>query len=756
MQQHRGLCSTLLLAAFLSPCALAATPSPAPSVDERVEKLLQQMTIEEKVGQLTQYSGSGAVTGPVSFEGDARHANHRELLESGRIGSMLNVTGTNATRQYQEAALRSRLHIPLLFGLDVIHGYKMIFPIPLAEAASWDLEGIERSARIAATEAAAGGVHWTFAPMVDIARDPRWGRVMEGAGEDPWLGSRIAEARVRGFQGQGPGDLTAVMATAKHFAAYGAAIGGREYNSVDMSLRTLWEIYLPPFEAAARAGADSFMNSFNDLNGIPATGNAYLLTDILKGRWGFTGIVVSDWGSIGEMVPHGYARDLEQAAQEAITAGNDMDMESDAYRNHLAGLVAQGKVPLARVDDAVRRVLRKKFELGLFDDPYRFIDPARERAVLNDPSHRKAAREMADRSIVLLRNSPRVLPLDVKGRTVAFIGPLAKAGKENHGGWAVSLPDVDYERFVTTPFDALRARLPQGTRLLYARGCSIQGEDRSGFAEALEVARQADVILVSVGEDWSMSGEARARAHLGLPGVQEDLVKQIHALGKPMVVLIGAGRPLIFPWISENVPAILYTWWLGTEAGDAITDVLLGEVNPSGRLPITFPRSMGQIPLYYNHLNTGRPAPGDAAKDYTTGYIDEKNVPRYAFGFGLGYTTFEYSGLRLDRRELRGDGKVRASLEVANTGAVAGDEVVQLYLHQKVASVVRPVKELKGFRRVHLAPGERRRVEFEIGREELSFIDMALHRVTEPGDIEVLVGASSEDIRQRAEFALLD
>ena len=651
--------------------------------------------------------------------------------------------------------MQSRLKIPLLFGQDVIHGYKTTFPIPLAEAASWDIAAIQRSARIAATEAAASGVHWTFAPMVDIGRDPRWGRVMEGAGEDTYLASRIAFARVTGFQGAKLGDLDAVMATAKHFAAYGAAIGGRDYNAVDMSLRTLWETYLPPFKAALDAGAATFMNSFNDLNGVPATGSKYLQRDILKGQWGFTGFVVSDWGSIGEMVAHGYARDKRAAAQLAMAAGSDMDMESNAYREQMAALVQEGAVPLAQVDDAVGRVLRKKFEMGLFDDPYRFNNSEREKAALSNPAHRQAARDMAGKSIVLLKNDTGTLPIAKSAKTIAFIGPMVKLHKENQGAWSVGLADVDYSKHVISQWDGLQSQLGKDVRLLYAQGCDVEGSSREGFAQALDVARQADVVIVSVGEKWNTSGEAKSRSNIGLPGVQEDLVRALHATGKPLVVLINAGRPLVFNWIADSVPTILYTWWLGAEAGNAIADVLLGAVNPSGKLPMTFPRSVGQIPIYYNHPNTGRPAPDAPTTGFTTGYIDLESTPRFPFGFGLSYTTFVYSDLTLDRRTLRGDDPLRIAMTLSNTGKLAGQEVVQLYLRDRVASVVRPVRELKDFQKVILAPGESKTLHFVIDREKLSFFDEQLRWVAEPGEFDLMLGTSSADIRLRSEFELL-
>lgn len=743
--KRAGHCAAALLLLTL---ALGAK---ADALQDKVERLLQQMTVEEKIGQLTQYSGDWRATGPVTFKG-----NHEEGIRGGQIGAMLNVLGANSTRAYQQIAMQSRLKIPLLFGQDVIHGYKTTFPIPLAEAASFDLEAIERSARIAATEAAASGVHWTFAPMVDIARDPRWGRVMEGAGEDSWLGSKIAYARVKGFQGRQLGDTDAVMATVKHFAAYGAAVAGRDYNSVDMSERMLWETYLPPFKAALDAGAATFMNAFNDLNGIPASGSQYLQREILKGRWGFSGFVVSDWGSIGEMVPHGYAKDARGAALAAIKAGSDMDMESNAYRNHLGSLIADGLVPVTLLDDAVRRILRKKFELGLFDDPYRFSDAKRELAMLNQPAHRQAARDMAAKSIVLLKNKPRILPLSASGKTIAFIGPLVKAVEDNLGAWSVKLPDVDYSKFIVSQWEGVKNRLGPGSKLLYAKGCDIEGERRDGFKEAIDAALQADVVVVSVGESAGMSGEAKSRARIGLPGVQEDLIKALHATGKPIVVLINAGRPLIFNWTAEHAQAILYTWWLGSEAGNAIADVLFGAHNPSARLPISFPRAEGQIPIYYNHFNTGRPVAADTQEAFKSGYIDLQNSPQYPFGFGLSYSDFEYADLKQDRQKIAGQDKLTVSLKVSNKGQLAGDELVQLYLRDRVASVVRPVKELRGFRRIHLQPGQTRELSFVIEREQLSFFNERLQWAAEPGDFDLMIGASSADIRLRSSFELTE
>ncbi|OXA96336.1 glycoside hydrolase family 3 N-terminal domain-containing protein [Flavobacterium hercynium] len=719
------------------------------TIDQKVNALLKKMTIEEKIGQLNQYTGDNAATGPITI-----NSNKQAEIKAGLIGSMLNVVGTKYTRQYQELAMQSRLKIPLLFGQDVIHGYKTTFPLPLAEAASWDLPAIELAARVAATEASASGIHWTFAPMVDIGRDPRWGRVMEGAGEDTYLGSKIAYARVKGFQGNKLGDLNSVMACVKHFAAYGAAVGGRDYNSVDMSERMLWETYLPPFKAALDAGAATFMNSFNDINGIPATGNAYLQRDILKGKWNFQGFVVSDWGSIGEMVAHGYSKDLKAAALSAITAGSDMDMESNAYRYNLAELVKEGKVSIALIDDAVKRILRKKYELGLFDDPYKYSDDKRAEKALNNPEHRKAALEVAQKSIVLLKNDNQTLPISKSVKTIAFIGPMVKEYKENMGFWSVELPEVDYSKWIVSQWDGLQNKVGKNTKLLYAKGCEVEGDNKAGFAEAVATAKQADVVVLSIGEKRDMSGEAKSRSNLHLPGVQEDLVKAIQATGKPVVVLINAGRPLVFNWTADNVPAIVYTWWLGTEAGNAIADVLFGDYNPSGKLPMTFPREVGQIPIYYNHYSTGRPAKNESETNYVSAYIDLKNSPKYAFGHGLSYTKFNYSNLKLSSTKIKSNETIKVSFQLSNVGKVAGEEVVQLYLKDKFGSVVRPVLELKDFQKIKLNAGESKTIEFTIDKEKLSFYNSKLEWIAEPGDFEVMIGASSADIKLKSDFEL--
>lgn len=716
-------------------------------IDQKVNRLLAKMTLEEKIGQLNQYTSDGLATGPI-----ATYSNKLAEIRQGKVGSMLNVRGAKDTRLLQEQALQSRLKIPMLFGLDVIHGYRVTFPIPLAEAASWDLDAIKLSARIAAKEAAAAGIHWTFAPMVDISRDPRWGRVMEGAGEDTYLGSLIAKARIQGFQGNGLGDTSAVMACAKHFAAYGAAIAGRDYNTVDISERTLWEVYLPPFKAAVDAGSATFMNSFNDLNGVPATGNRYLQRDILKGQWKYNGFVVSDWGSIGEMIPHGFAKNNYEAAQLAITAGSDMDMESHSYINHLATLVKDKKVPISLIDDAVRRILRKKFEMGLFDDPFRFCSEVREQTVLNTAEHHKAAREVAVKSIVLLKNENHLLPLSKQLKSIALIGPLAKAETDMKGFWS-----VEWEKdHLVSLYEGVQAKLGGNAQLLYAKGCDIKDSSQAGFAEAIATAQQADVVVVAVGESFDMSGEAKSRAHIQLPGIQEELVKALYKTGKPLVVLVMAGRPLIFNWTAEHAPSILYTWWLGSEAGHAMADVLFGDYNPSGKLPMTFPRSEGQIPIFYNYKSTGRPLLNETSSNYRSAYLDMPNTPRYVFGYGLSYTTFSYHDLKLNKSAIQGNESIDLSFTLTNTGKYAGAEVVQLYLHDIVASVTRPVKELKGFEKVYLQPGESKVMHFTITREILSFYNQQMKWTAEPGTFNIMIGSSSDNILLESDIDLIN
>ena len=716
------------------------------TVEQKVDSVLRLMTLDEKIGQMNQYNGDWDATGPITKDGDKQNQ-----IRKGMLGSMLNVTGVEHTRQLQEIAMESRLKIPLLFGQDIIHGYRTIFPIPLAEASSWDTATIRLSARIAATEAAAAGVQWTFAPMVDIARDPRWGRVMEGAGEDPYLGSAIAAARVRGFQGKGLGNTDALMACAKHFAAYGAAIGGRDYNSVDMSDRTLFEIYLPPFQAAVDAGAATLMNSFNDLNGVPATGNRFLQRDILKGNWKFKGFVVSDWGSIGEMINHGFAKDGYEAALEAVTAGSDMDMESRSYINNLSRLVKEGKVKIQLIDDAVRRILRKKFEMGLFDDPFKFCNKEREQRQWNNAENLRAEKMIAEKSVVLLKNENHLLPLSKQTKTIALVGPFVKAVRDNLGFWSYSWPD-DTVRIVTQ-FQGIENKLGTNARLLYAKGCEINDSSQAGFAEAIEAAKRADVVIMSLGEASDWSGEAKSRSNIHLPGVQEELVKAVSMTGKPVVVLINAGRPLIFNWTADHVAAILYTWWLGTEAGDAIADALFGDYNPSAKLPISFPRTEGQIPIYYNHFNTGRPATSDSDRFYRSAYIDLSIYPKFPFGFGLSYAEFTYSNIHLSSSSMRANQPIKATVTVTNTGNYDGEETVQLYIQDLVGSVVRPVKELKGFQKIFLKKGESKQVSFTIDIDKLKFYNSQLKYQAEPGDFKIYIGGNSRDL-QEAPFSL--
>lgn len=713
------------------------------TIDEKVSELLSKMTLEEKVGQLVQYSGFEYATGPQN----SNSANVLNEIKQGKVGSMLNVAGAQETRKFQELALKSRLKIPLLFGQDVIHGYRTTFPVNLGQAASWDLKLIEKSERIAAIEASAYGIHWTFAPMVDIARDPRWGRVMEGSGEDTYLGTQIGLARIRGFQGKGLGNLDAIMACAKHFAAYGAAVGGRDYNSVDMSLRQLNETYLPSFKAAAEAGVATFMNSFNDINGIPATANQYILRDLLKGKWNYKGFVVSDWGSIGEMVPHGYAKDNKEAAEKAINAGSDMDMESRAYMAELPNLVKKGKVDPKLIDDAAKRILVKKFEMGLFDDPYRFSDEKRQKEQLNNQENRKFGREFGSKSIVLLKNQNNILPLSKSTKTVALIGPFGKETSANHGFWSIAFKD-DNQRIVTQ-FDGIKNQLDKNSTLLYAKGANVDDQDRSMFAEAVETAKKADVVIMTLGEGHAMSGEAKSRSNIHFSGAQEDLLKEIAKTGKPIVLMINAGRPLVFDWAADNVPVIMYTWWLGTEAGNSIADVLFGTVNPGGKLPMTFPRMEGQIPVYYNHYNTGRPAKNNTDRNYVSAYIDLDNDPKFPFGYGLSYTQFKYSDMNLSSNNLKGNQTLNISVNVTNSGNYDGEEVVQLYIRDLFGKVVRPVKELKGFQKVFIKKGETKAINFTLSPENLKFYDDQLNYDWEGGEFDIMIGTDSQNVQTK-------
>lgn len=720
--------------------AVLAAPGPGLAQDAEtarmasfIDSLLAQMTIEEKLGQLAQYSGQTLQTGPEMPPGG------EEDVRAGRIGSFLNIYGAEATRAFQRIAVEeSRLGIPLLFAHDVIHGFRTIFPIPVAEAAAWNPEAAERSARVAAVEATAHGLHWTFAPMVDLARDPRWGRIVEGAGEDPYLASVLAAARVRGFQGTDLRDPSTLLACVKHFAAYGAAEGGRDYNVADISERTLREMYLPPYKAAVDAGAATVMAAFNEIAGVPAHADRRLLQDVLREEWGFDGMVVSDWTGVLELIAHGVAADRVEAGRLALKAGVDMDMISGIYGRDLPEVVREGRLDEALVDAAVRRVLEAKYRLGLFDDPYRYSDPAREQALTLTPEHRALAREIAQQSIVLLKNDG-VLPLSKDVGTLAVIGPLADDGVTSLGGWAGAGRAED----AVTVLDGIRQAVSSGTRVLHVRGTDVTGTDTSGIAEAVAAARQADAVVLVLGETVEMSSEAGSRAKLDLPGVQQQLVEAIHATGKPVIALLMTGRPLTVTWLDEHVPAVVQTWHLGVEMGNAVADILFGDVNPSGKLPVTFPRHVGQVPLYYNHKRTGRPA--DEAQRYTSKYVDLPFTPLYPFGYGLSYTTFEYANLRISPQVIHPAGTVTVQADVTNTGSRAGDEIVQLYIRDEVASVTRPVKELRGFERITLQPGETKTVTFTLGPEDLSFLDLHLEHVVEPGFFQVFVGPNSTE-----------
>jgi beta-glucosidase len=698
------------------------------AVERRIDALLARMTLAEKVGQLQQLDGLA--------EGDYR-PEHPELARQGRLGSTLNVRGAVRTNALQKIAVEeSRLGIPLLFGFDVIHGYRTVFPIPLGQAATWDPAAVERVAAVAAAEARAVGLHWTFAPMVDIARDPRWGRIAEGAGEDPYLASAMARAQVRGYQGDDPGAPGKLLACAKHWVAYGAAEAGRDYNTTDVSERALREIYFPPFKAALDAGVQTFMSAFNDIGGVPASANPFTLTRVLRGEWGFDGFVVSDYESVKELIAHGLASDEAQAARLALDAGVDMEMVSRLYAAHVPELVRQGQLSSEALDQAVRRVLRVKLRLGLFDRPY--TDDIPESNVLLRPESLGAAREIAARSFVLLRNEGGLLPLRKDLRALAVIGPLADDRKAPLGSWS---GDGRAEDAVSV-LAGIRAALGPAVKVTHAPGCEIDGALDAGFAQAVEAARGADAAVLVLGESADMSGEAASRAALDLPGRQLDLARAVAATGTPVVVVLMNGRPLTLGALAESVPAILETWFPGTQAGHAVADVLFGDVAPGGKLPVTFPRAVGQVPLYYNHKRTGRPPAAD--NKYTSKYLDVPVTPLYPFGFGLSTTRFRLSDLRLSAARIPTDGEITVEVDVANAGARAGDEVVQLYLSDLAASVTRPVKELKGFERVTLRPGETRRVAFRLGRQELGLLDRDLRFVVEPGRFQVTVGQSSE------------
>lgn len=713
-------------------------------IEAKVDSILKLMTLDEKIGQTVLFTSDWAVTGPTMRSG------YLEDVKKGRVGSIFNAYTAEFTRSLQKMALEeTRLKIPLLFGYDVIHGFKTIFPIPLGESASWDMAAIESSARVAAEEASAAGLHWTYAPMVDIARDPRWGRVSEGAGEDTWLGKQIGAARVIGFQGKDLSANNTILACVKHYAAYGAAQAGRDYHTVDMSDRVLRETYLPPYKAAIDAGALSVMTSFNELDGVPATGNSYLLTDILRNEWKFNGFVVTDYTSINEMVNHGVVGNEKDAAALAMNAGVDMDMQGAVFLNHLKALIEEGKVSMHQLDRAVRNVLKLKYKLGLFSDPYRYCDAQREKAVILSEANQQKARDVARKSIVLLKNEGQILPLQKSIKNIALIGPLADNTNDLIGNWSAA----GEGKHAVSVLTGLKNKLGASANISYAKGCEIEGNDTKGFAAALALAKKADVILLAIGESAGMSGEAASRSQIGLPGVQQQLADALIATGKPVVVILMNGRPLAISSLAEKATGILETWFLGTQAGNAIADVLMGDYNPSGKLTMTFPRNAGQIPIHYNMKNTGRPM--QAENKYTSKYLDVSNTPLYPFGYGLSYTQFTYGELQLSAPTMTPRGKITASIEVSNTGNYDGEEVVQLYIRDLVGSVTRPVKELKGFEKIMLKKGEKRTISFTIDNESLSFYRKDMSWGSEAGEFDVFVGTNSQEVKS-ARFRLLE
>lgn len=718
--------------------------------------LMSRMTLEEKIGQLNLLSVGFDVTGPqLSKDVELK-------IRQGLVGGVFNTYTPMAMRKLQSLAVnKSRLGIPLLFGYDVIHGHKTIFPIPLGLSCTWNMETIEKSARIAATEATADGLNWTFSPMVDIARDPRWGRIAEGAGEDPYLGAQIARAMVRGYQGDDLSRSNALMACVKHFALYGAVEAGRDYNIVDMSRIRMYQYYLPPYQAAVQAGAGSVMSSFNEINGVPATANHWLLTDLLRKQWGFQGFVVSDYTGISELTAHGMG-DLRMDAELAMKAGVDMDMVSEAYLDYLPGLVAHGEISESMINQACRRILEAKYKLGLFADPYRGCSEERARAEIFTPENLKAAREFAEQSFVLLKNDGQILPLK-KSTVIALVGPLADDQRNLLGSWhaaggwhqAVSVETgiSNVAGSAVTILHAKGANLiddPALRATLKAFGEDIPVDSRSPqemLAEAVAAAERADVVVAVLGESSGMSGEAASRSKIGLPDCQEKLLRALVKTGKPVVLVLMNGRPLTLTWEAEHCGAILETWFGGTEAGNAVADVLFGDYNPSGKLTVTFPRDVGQIPIYYNHKNTGRPYKGDPNQKYVSRYLDVPNDPLYPFGYGLSYTTFSYGDIKLSKTNLTGDETLLASVAVTNTGRRAGEETVQLYLSQPVASVTRSVEDLRGFQKVRLQPGETKEVTFRITTDDLKFYNSKLKYDWEPGEFIIRIGGSSNQLK---------
>ncbi len=733
----------LILFLFLTSFPVHAA---VPKMDTFITQLMAKMTLEEKIGQMEQYTAEMAVTGN-SIKGD-----YRDEIIKGRVGSILNAHGAKFTRELQKIAVENtRLKIPLIFGYDVIHGFKTIFPIPLGESSSWDLKLMEKSARLAANEAAAEGVHWTFAPMVDIARDPRWGRIAEGAGEDPWLGSRIAEARVRGFQGDVPGAQDRVLACVKHFAAYGAPIAGRDYNSVDMSERELRETYLPPYAAAINAGAATVMTSFNDIAGVPSTANEWLLTDLLRRQWKFKGFVVTDYTAVNELIQHGVAADEKQATQLAVRAGVDLEMQGGLFTKNVPALIKEHKLNRALIDKSVRRILEAKYKLGLFNDPYRFSDEQRAQPIVMARDKMEHAREVARRSIVLLKNSRSLLPLK-RASTIALIGPFVDNQRDVIGNWSAA---GDWKKAVSLAVGINAARAGQG-KIVTAQGAELvdsKGSTDALINEAVTKAKNADVVVLALGEPEWMSGEAASRTRVRVPENQQALLRALHATGKPIVLVLFNGRPLALELENEMADAIVETWFLGTQSGHAIADVLFGDYNPAGKLTVTFPVNEGQIPIYYATKLTGRPF--NAKSKYTSKYLDASNEPLFPFGWGLSYTNFTYSSVQLSRDRLRPGQKLKVSVTVTNSGARDGEETVQFYIHDLVASVSRPVKQLRSFAKIFLKKGESREVAFELSLEDLKFYNQAMKWTTEPGRFKVMAGGNSRDLKE-ASFTLIN
>lgn len=715
-----------------------------PPMDEFIDSLMEKMTLEEKLGQLAQYAGGGSKGFNTLIDED-----RKDMIRKGGVGSFLHVQGADFLGKLQKIAVEeSRLGIPLIFGLDVVHGFKTIFPVPLACACSFEPEAVEKSTRIAAIEATASGIHWTFAPMVDIALDPRWGRIVEGAGEDPYLGAIMAEAQVKGYQGDDLSFANTLLACPKHFVAYGAAQGGRDYNSAEVSLRTLNEIYLPPFLAAVKAGAGSIMNGYHDINGEPMSANKTLLTNLLREKWGFDGFVVSDWNSIGELINHGVAEDIADAGKIALSAGVDMDMTSGIFGEDILESVKKKKIDEELVNKAVRRILEAKYKLGLFDDPFKYCNIEVEKIEILKEEHIEAAKEMACKSIVLLKNENNVLPLKKDIKKIAVIGPLADDAGSPLGPWKAFGEKND----VVTVLRGIKNAVTEKTEVLYSKGCEVDGSDESGFEEAISISAGAEVVILVLGESADMSGEARSRSRIGLPGVQEKLAKSIVETGANVVVVLMNGRPLAISYLSENVPAILEAWFLGIQSGNAIADVLFGAYNPGGKLAVTVPRSEGQIPCFYYHKNTGRP-PFDE-NPYSSKYFDMPITPLYPFGHGLSYTDFKYSNLRIKNKKVKAGDSLEISFSLKNTGKCFGSEVVQLYVKDVVASVSPPVKKLVGFKRIYLESGKDVKINIKIPVNLLALYNKEMRKIVEPGEIRLMLGSSSEDIRLNGFFII--